>query len=98
MQSTANGADRFGRIGLCPGAGGSLVAAARAAGCHLFITGEMKHHEILAASALGLHVLLAGHTQTERGYLPNLRDRLANIVPAATFAVSRADIPPTRRI
>jgi dinuclear metal center YbgI/SA1388 family protein len=53
-------------IGLCPGAGGELVPPAIAAGCTLFVTGEMRHHDVLAACERGCAVLLAGHTNTER--------------------------------
>jgi putative NIF3 family GTP cyclohydrolase 1 type 2 len=33
-------------------------------------------HEVLAAVASGRHVVLCGHTNTERGYLPTLAKRL----------------------
>lgn len=67
---------RFHTIGVVPGSGGSFVEEAIRQGCELFITGEMTHHEILAASQSGLSILLAGHTNTERGYLPKLQEQL----------------------
>lgn len=69
------------RVGVCPGAGAGLVDAAVREGCELFLTGEMKHHEVLAANARGLGVMLAGHSNTERGYLPMLAQRLMELVP-----------------
>jgi len=81
-------------IAVCPGAGGSLWETARAQGCEVFITGEMKHHEVLAAVRSGISVVLAGHTNTERGYLPRLRERLAKMMPEVVFAVSTADRDP----
>ena len=87
---------RYGSIGVCPGAGGSLVQAAISAGCELFVTGEMRHHDIVAAQAQGCTVLLAGHTNTERGYLKVLRTRLAEALPEATVLVSRTDGDPLR--
>ncbi len=63
-------------IGVCPGAGGELAPLALADGCQLFVTGEMKHHDVLSATAQGLSVALCGHTNTERGYLRVLSDRL----------------------
>lgn len=84
------------RIAVIPGAGGSLIGAARAAGCDAIVTGEMKHHEVLAATAAGLGVVLAGHTETERGYLAVLAERLAGLWPGVRAIVSRADGPPTR--
>jgi len=42
----------------------------------VYLTGEMSHHEVLAAVATGRNVLLCGHTNTERGYLPELATKL----------------------
>nr|PZN14061.1 MAG: Nif3-like dinuclear metal center hexameric protein [Pseudomonadota bacterium] len=63
-------------IALAAGAGGSLFE--RGAGIDLYVTGEMRHHDVLAKLASGASVLLAGHSNTERGYLPTLRDRLSH--------------------
>lgn len=82
------------RVGVCPGSGGSLTDAAIDAGCDAFITGEMTHHEVLAANDAGLSVLLAGHTNTERGYLPTLAARMKKLAPAAETLVSAADASP----
>ncbi len=87
---------RYESIGVCAGAGGSLIKAAISAGCELFVTGEMRHHDILAAQAQGCTVLLGGHTNTERGYLKVLRTRLADALPDATVLVSRTDGDPLR--
>lgn len=62
---------------VCAGSGASLLDQAASNGATLFVTGEMSHHEVLRAHALGLEVLLAGHTNTERGYLPRLASALA---------------------
>lgn len=86
----------FGKVGLCPGAGASLVPAAAAARCDLYLTGEMRHHDLLAATAGGLTVVLAGHTNTERPYLEVLRGRLAEQLPGTTVRVSRSDACPWR--
>jgi putative NIF3 family GTP cyclohydrolase 1 type 2 len=84
------------RIGVCPGAGGSLAPIAMRDGCELFVTGEMKHHEVLACVEGGMSVLLAGHTNTERGYLPTLAARLAEElgVEAGRTLVSSVDRSP----
>ncbi len=82
------------RIGVCPGAGGSLVPLALETGCQLFVTGEMKHHEIRAAIADGLSVMLAGHTQTERPFLKLLAPRLSKELGGAKVRVSAEDREP----
>ena len=81
-------------IGLCAGAGMSLCEAAIEAGATLFMTGEARHHEQLAATARGCTLLLAGHTITERGYLPRLGERLARAAPRMQFTISQRDRHP----
>jgi hypothetical protein len=82
------------RVGGVPGAGASLLDAAIDAGCELFVTGEMRHHEVLAALDRGCSIILAGHTNTERGYLPLLRERMMAIEPGFDVRISGADGAP----
>lgn len=86
--------DAYQVIGVCPGAGASLVDAAIDQGCEAFFTGEMRHHEVLAAQARGCTVILAGHTNTERGYLPLLKQRMEAQLPGRAVTVSTADVSP----
>jgi len=44
----------------------------------VLFTGELSHHEVLAAVEKGQHVILCGHTNTERGFLKILQKRLQN--------------------
>jgi dinuclear metal center YbgI/SA1388 family protein len=81
-------------IGLCAGAGSSLLDTAIAQGCELFFTGELRHHEALAATARGCAIMLAGHTNTERGYLLELRKRIAALLPGAKITISKHDRDP----
>ncbi|MEX0886430.1 MAG: Nif3-like dinuclear metal center hexameric protein [Phycisphaeraceae bacterium] len=95
------GVERVRRVGLCPGAGGSLLADATTpaspatpASLDAFLTGEMRHHDVLDAVARGVTILLAGHAQTERPYLPRYRDRLAPLTGGnVAWRVSDADRP-----
>jgi len=82
---------QYGTIGLCAGAGGGLLESAIDQGCELFLTGEMRHHDVLAARSRGCTIMLAGHTNTERGYLKVLRRRLAKALPSISVSVSRRD-------
>jgi dinuclear metal center YbgI/SA1388 family protein len=81
-------------VGLCAGAGGSLCETAISDGCDAFLTGEMTHHDVVAAQARGCTVFLTGHTNSERGYLPRLKQQLAELLPAASMTVSTADAAP----
>jgi dinuclear metal center YbgI/SA1388 family protein len=82
------------RIALCPGAGASFLPDAVARGATLLVTGEARHHDHLAAIASGTCMLLPGHTQTERGFMPTLARLLAQQVPGVSFTTSKADLPP----
>lgn len=90
------GASLVRSVGLCPGAGASLLEPAIDLGCEVFVTGEMKHHEVLGALARGCSVILAGHTNTERGYLPSLAATLRAMLPGAAVRVSERDADPIR--
>lgn len=85
-------------IGLCAGSGGELVADAVSRDATLFLTGELKHHDVLDASRLGASVILAGHTNTERGWLKVLARRLRHELPGVECTVSRADRDPLRAV
>ncbi|HEY5653454.1 MAG TPA: Nif3-like dinuclear metal center hexameric protein [Pontiella sp.] len=54
-------------VALCAGAGTDAFKGVRA---DCYLTGEMSHHNVLAATLDGSHVILCEHTNTERGYLP----------------------------
>jgi dinuclear metal center YbgI/SA1388 family protein len=88
------GAQRFERIGLCAGAGGSLLEDAIAQECTLYLTGELRHHDVLSAQARGCTVILAGHTNTERGYLKVLRKRMNDALESVSVIVSKRDADP----
>lgn len=63
-------------VAVCPGAGASVFEALGAV--DLLLTGEMRHHDVLARVARGGSVLLTDHTNTERGYLPRFARQLAD--------------------
>ncbi|KAF8640817.1 hypothetical protein AX17_000466 [Amanita inopinata Kibby_2008] len=60
-------------VAICAGSGGSMLKGKQA---DVYFTGEMTHHDVLAAVSAGIHVMLCGHTNTERGYLPVLAAKL----------------------
>lgn len=83
---------RVATVAVCPGAGGSLFE--KSPGHGLYLTGELRHHDVLALVAAGSAVVLTDHTNTERGYLPRLAARLAERLPEVVFRVSTADADP----
>jgi dinuclear metal center YbgI/SA1388 family protein len=86
------------RVAVCPGAGATLFPDAAARAADVFVTGEAGHHDVLAAVDRGLAVILAGHTHTERGYLPRFADRLASVLDGVAVAVSAADTAPAQML
>ncbi len=73
----ACGPERARRVGIVTGAGGSMIAEAKAAGIDTFITGEAKHHAYFDAEDLGVNVVLAGHYATETVGIRALAEHLA---------------------
>lgn len=68
-----DGAEKIRTVALCAGAGTDAFKGVEA---DCYLTGEMSHHHILAATQSGTHVILCEHTNTERGYLPLFRNIL----------------------
>ncbi len=78
-------------VGVCAGAGGSVLANCQA---DLLLTGEMRHHDVLARVETGTSVILTEHTNSERGYLPRLKARLEGIFPELSVTLSARDKDP----
>lgn len=82
------------RVAVCAGSGEGLLADALAARAQAYVTGELKHHDALAAARAGVTVICALHSNSERVALQRLRDRLAAALPSVAFAISRRDADP----
>jgi putative NIF3 family GTP cyclohydrolase 1 type 2 len=64
------------------------------AGAGLFVTGELPHHDALAATSSGMAVLCLGHSNTERLALKRLAEQLALVLPKLKVVLSRQDKDP----
>ena len=62
-------------IALCAGSGSSVFKFLTEH-VDILLTGELSHHEVLAAVAKGQTVILCGHSNTERGFLSTLKSQL----------------------
>lgn len=79
-------------MAVCAGSGASVLKDVSA---DLYITGEMGHHDVLHATQSGTCVILCEHTNTERGYLTELRDKLEKLFgPEMMIVQSKADAEP----
>lgn len=81
-------------VALCAGAGSDVFNGVRA---DCYLTGEMSHHHVLAATLNGSHVILCEHTNTERGYLPVFRKILRKALGnGMEITISGVDADPIR--
>lgn len=69
------------RIALCPGSGGSTIAAALAAGAQAYISGDISHHEGIDAVEQGMAVIDAGHYGIEHIFMPVMQMYLRAKLP-----------------
>ena len=60
----------------CTGAGADFVPDARDIGVDLFITGDLKYHEAMTCSELGVNVLDIGHFDSELIFAENMANIL----------------------
>ena len=76
------------------GSCGDLCDDAARAGADVFVTGEMRHHQALAAAAAGLTVVCVGHSNSERLTLGVLAKRIRTALPGLKVKISRKDRDP----
>lgn len=93
-------------VGVCPGSGGGVLMKGGSPLPDLLFTGELSHHEALAAIERGSSVVTLFHSNSERGYLwdvmrRKLEDGIAQELGVTTksegeglVAVSKADRDP----
>jgi dinuclear metal center YbgI/SA1388 family protein len=82
------------KVAVACGSAASMVAAAAAAGCDAFVTGEATLHDCLRAEALGISIVLVGHHASERFAMETLADRLAAGHPGLAAWASRDECEP----
>jgi dinuclear metal center YbgI/SA1388 family protein len=58
------------------------------------VTGELKHHDMLAYAAHGIAAVCLGHSASERPVLADLARRLKQSLPTLTTVLSKADKDP----
>jgi len=79
-------------IALCAGAGDQVISKTKA---DVYLTGEMRHHDVLAAVEKGTSVILTEHSNSERGYLLNLKGKLQQLFEEKIdIEISKKDADP----
>lgn len=83
------------RVAACAaGSAGSSFEQAVSGGADFYLTGEMRHHDALAAAAQGLTVACLGHSNSERLALKALAKRVSKALPGLSVVISKKDRDP----
>jgi dinuclear metal center YbgI/SA1388 family protein len=82
------------RVALACGAAAEYLGDAARVGADVFLTGEARHHDSLAARGLGVALILPGHYATERPGVEMLAGRVAAAFPDVRSWASQAERPP----
>jgi dinuclear metal center YbgI/SA1388 family protein len=82
------------RVAIVCGAGGEMLTDALRVRADVFLTGEMRFHDYLAAQAQGMALLLPGHYATERFAVEELARRLQQQWPDLRVWASRRERDP----
>ena len=82
------------RVSVCGGSGGDLLERAWELGAQAFVTGDVKHHQLLAAQDLGMTLIDAGHYATEAAVLPALLEKLRAALPGADIRRAKSCVEP----
>jgi dinuclear metal center YbgI/SA1388 family protein len=81
---------------VCAGYCGKIINAVIAAKVDLYLTGELKHHQALAAQQAGLTCICLTHTISERFMLKKFARQLRKHIKQATIRISKKDVDPFR--
>jgi dinuclear metal center YbgI/SA1388 family protein len=84
------------KVAIACGAAGEFLSDALRKRADLFITGEMRFHELLAARTAGIAVLMPGHYASERPAIEQLAEWLSGKFPGIQAFPSRCESDPLR--
>ncbi|MGI5892958.1 MAG: Nif3-like dinuclear metal center hexameric protein [Candidatus Merdivicinus sp.] len=79
------------RVALCSGAGGSFLPQVIQAGADAYITGDVKHNQVVDAANAGITLIDAGHYETESIILEPMRQFLQERFPTVEFRRAMSD-------
>ena len=79
---------------VCAGSCGRIINSVIAAKADCYITGELKHHQALAAQEANLTCICLSHTVSERFILRKFAKQLQEHIKQVTIKISRKDADP----
>jgi dinuclear metal center YbgI/SA1388 family protein len=86
------------KLALVAGSAGRLALDQAKQPYDCLITGELKHHEMLAYQAANIAVLLLGHSASERPILPEVAKRLKAELPTLQLILAKQDKDPATSV
>lgn len=82
------------KAAVCAGSCGKLIMKAIAEKCDLYLTGEIKHHQALAAQEAGVTVVCLSHSVSERFILKKVAKELQKGIKSVKIKISKTDKDP----
>ena len=82
------------RAAVCAGICGEIINRVIAGKADLYLTGELKHHQALAAQEAGLTCICLSHTVSERFMLKKIAKKLQKQVEGVKIRISQKDADP----
>ena len=79
---------------VCAGSCGKIINTIIAQQADLYVTGELKHHQALAAAEAGLTCLCLSHSVSERFILKKIKRQLQKRLKGVTITISKQDKDP----
>lgn len=79
------------KVGLCGGAGSSLLEDAINESCDLMITGDVKYHEAMDMSNKGIIIADVGHFASENHIIYKLQSEIEEIIGKEVYTFSKTD-------
>jgi dinuclear metal center YbgI/SA1388 family protein len=82
------------KAAVCAGSCGKLIMNVIAEKCDLYLTGEIKHHQAIAAQEAGVTVVCLSHTGSERFILKKVAKELQKSLKDVKILISKKDKDP----
>jgi dinuclear metal center YbgI/SA1388 family protein len=82
------------KAAVCAGTCGEILSRVIAGGADLYLTGELKHHQALAAQEAGLTCICLSHIVSERFILKKLAGQVKELAGELSVKVSKKDADP----
>jgi dinuclear metal center YbgI/SA1388 family protein len=94
VQTVGDGNNQVRRVAIACGAAGDFLSDAQRQQADVFLTGEMRFHDLLRAQTLGISLLIPGHYATERIGVERLAQMLSAQWPGVAVWASEKEHDP----